>query len=330
VTPLAVLLAATSLAAPIAPVDPSAERCELAARRLKETARALDNVKAPVELERAHELTSNALLLAQGAEVRDRQPPLLLPWLKTFQTDSAKDADQRALAERLHFASERLRGSCATLDLTALAPPGADHARLLSILSRPEFELHSRDEQLLARLLQRIWTWLRDVVAQNETVQEASLSARTVFLVAACLSTAWLAFRLSRIRIARRRRQAALNAGEIVLDDPGRYQEQAGSALTHGDGREAIRLGLLALLATLERSRLAAPGRTATNREVADHVSLRGGPPALSEKVRELVGWYDRAWYGLSRVEAEEAQRFCAASWELCAVAAQVRAREVA
>ncbi|MGC4113110.1 MAG: DUF4129 domain-containing protein [Myxococcales bacterium] len=328
----AVLAALTlAAAAPTTPIEPAAspevEQCLAGAERVKEVGRLLDDSRVALELEDARKQATAALGLARMLEA---EHGLRLPFLGRFLKEQEKDANRRDLAERMHFTAERLRSTCKLLGKEVPAPASTDRALAVAILSRPEYELRSRDEQFLARLFQRIWTWMRDVFAESELVQKAAISTRAVFLVVTCLAVAYLAWRLSKIRLKRRTTAAAMGLGAVVLDDPARYEKDAGGALDRGDGREAIRNGLLSLLATLERVRLATPGRSATNREVAEHVEARGGSPALAGSVHALMSFYDRAWYSLSAVPLDEARRFVGEARSARDEAARFRPKEAA
>jgi hypothetical protein len=325
---LALFPAALGAAAPVeAPANPEVEQCLAGAAQVKEVGRRLDDARVALQLEEARQQAQRAL---GAARILETQHGLRLPFLERFLREAEKDESRRDLAERMHFTAERLKSTCKLLGHELPPPARIDRGLAVSILSRPEYDLRSRDEQFLARLFQRIWTWLRDVFAESELVQKGAVSFRAAFLVATCLALAYLAWRLARTRLARRRAAGPTSLGTIVLDDPARYEQDAGGALERGDGREAIRSGLLSLLATLERVRLATPGRAATNREVAEHVEARGGPASLVGSVRSLVGFYDRAWYSLSQVPLDEARRFVGEARAARDEAARFRPKEAA
>jgi hypothetical protein len=308
--PLPLLLLALALPAATARAEPALDRCAELAARADEVAsgvgsRPLSEGVAEVEsvLEAASVLGAYEV---DGVRLRPR-------WTEHARAELKEATEPARVAAVAELAADRLYETCRHLATPAPAAGAADKAKLLEILSRPEYELRGRDEGFLLRLLERIRTWLRDVLATSRQVQSVALSVRTLFLTAACLLAAWLALRLARLTLRRRARARAVALeGPIVLDDPKRYEARAAQALSGGDGREAIRLCLLALLATLERLRLAAPGRAATNREVALHIAERGGSAALSEETGALVDWYDRAWYSLRPVSEAEARDFAA------------------
>jgi hypothetical protein len=269
-----------------------------------------------------------ALLEAAGAleAMEERGVRLRLPWLAEARADLSPERDRKALEKTLQRLAGRLLFSCGIALQERAAPASVDPVLLRSILSRPEYELRSRDETFLYRLFARIATWFRDVFSTSEGVRATTTSVRTAFLVSACLVALFLAVRTARTALARRRPLPAGAAGkELALDDPSAYRAQGAAALAQSDGRAALRLGLLTLLATLERLRLAAPGRAATNREVAEQVAARGGGEDLARRTREIVLVYDRAWYGLSPVKSEEARAFIERVQELCALAAAER-----
>ena len=305
--------------------DVALERCRAAARELKSGGRTIDGMR-DMTVVRAREIALESFDLARSAESRTGEPRVVLPWLERLRSQLDKDDTARNVAERLHFAAERLSVSCDALAAPPATAAQVDRERLVAILSRPEYELHARDEQFLARLLTRAWTWLRDVFVQSEAVQKGAVSLRAAFLIATALAATYAAWRLSRVRLARRRRASSVDLGGVVLDDPARYHAGARQALQKGEAREAIRLGMLTLLATLERMRLCAPGRAATNREIAEHVERRGAPLELSRPLRDLIGWYDRAWYGLAVVDEAEARRFVESANGLAEKASQTRA----
>lgn len=324
----AALVLAVLLCAGGARAGREAERCRAAVQELREAGRSIDGTRGmPVEEARLFALArlDAARLAESGGE-----PRLRLPWLESVRAEGERDPTSRDAAERLFFAAERLAAACALLEAPPAPAPELERSRLAAILARPEYDLRSRDEQFLARLLQRVWTWFRDVFAQSETVQRAAFSTRAAFLGAVGLAVAWLAWRLARSRRSVRREEASPGAAPLALDDPRSYDASAASALARGDGRDAMRCALLGVLASLERSRLAAPGRAATNREVAGQVARRGGPAALVDSVSRLAEAYDRAWYGLAWIEPDEARRFVASARALSDEAARARPREAA
>ena len=244
--------------------------------------------------------------------------PLRLPWARLMVRQFKEETSSETVGDLMKFAGERLAATCAAHRQEIGTGAPVDTRLLAEILARPEYELRSSDDFFLFRMLDRIRLWLRDVVATSRSVTGAASLVRTLFLVAVCFLVGLLAWRLARIRVSGRRRAAPGDVPyTVVLADPARYDEAADLALSRGDGREAIRLALLALVAALERLRLASPGRAWTNRELVARLELRGATKEVALEAKAVIDWYDRAWYGLARVSAEDASGFAVRVREL-------------
>lgn len=307
---LALFLAGVSASAQ----DESRARAECTA--LVERAQALPSARSEAELlERASSVAREARRLEA---MRVRGVRLRLPWLAELEADMSSGRPRSALEAAARQLAERLFFTCGVAGEDSSVPAAVDRARLLAILSRPEFERHAPDDTALYQLLTRAAAWLRDFFSANDGLQATATSVRALFLLGACAFAAFLALRMARAALGRARPGLRSTRAEaLALDDPEAYRERLGAALESGDGREAIRLGLLTLLAELERARLASPGRAATNRELAEQIAVRGGGEELSRRARELLGFYDRAWYGLRPVSCDEARAFVEKAAEL-------------
>ncbi|WP_224362243.1 DUF4129 domain-containing protein [Hyalangium versicolor] len=210
----------------------------------------------------------------------------------------------------------RLRAACALQEEEAHAQepvPPSSPDRLRAILDRPEFaQARKRNTDILQRLLRQLNAWL-DSFFQSRGAQTFSIATRAVMLGLALAVVLWAALRFRRQRRPEGA-QALGTPGEaapLELDSPREHLRRAREALA-STPREAIRQGLLALLSTLEERQLARPDRVKTNRELAAELPGRGAPAPLVQEVERLVRWYDRAFYSLSPVQAEEASRFLA------------------
>lgn len=297
-------------------------RCQRAVRELDAAAETIEAL-GDRSLQMARAAAADALILTQPPSEADQA--LVFPWLEAVRAKVSRACSAHEAAEGVRLASARVSGACKSLALSVGPTPGADRALMRAILSRPEYNLRSSDDGYLAKLLEKVARWLRDVFAEAKVVQHAAISLRTAFLAAAVLGLVFVAWRVSRSRSTRKGAPFRASLHAVELDDPARYQASADDALRAADGREAIRSGLLALLATLERARLATPRRAATNREVAHQISLRGGPDSLAGSVARLVEWYDRTWYGLAAVTEAEARQFVTQARALCVEAARWR-----
>jgi hypothetical protein len=214
---------------------------------------------------------------------------------------------------RVRTALQRMRGACASLDAAReeQALPGSNRERLRDILSRPEFaQARQRQGDLAQRLMRLVREWLEELL-QTRGAQSFATGTRTAVLA---LSVALVLFVVLRLRSWRRGpvrggSKAAPSAAALALDSPGEHLGRARAALS-SQPREAIREGLLALLSALEARKLARPDRVKTNRELVAELPGRGAPPQITQEVERLVRWYDRTFYSLTPVPAEDAARF--------------------
>jgi hypothetical protein len=214
-------------------------------------------------------------------------------------------ARTRAVTERLQLACQ--------LKAKADAPPRPDRARLEAILARPEFDAARRsDSDAMARLLALLNDWLVDFLTAQGTADFADVTRKVVLALAAVAALTGTVHSLRKRRRARLGPRAAASParGEaLALDAPVEHLQRAREALS-ADAREAIRQALLALLASLERKRLARPDRVRTNRELAADLPKRGAPAELTEQVSALMRWYDARFYSLQPVSDGDAAGF--------------------
>ncbi len=297
---------------------------QAACASLAQRAQALPTAKADADLSAGALAVLREARLLTGQEVRGVR--LQLPWLADLEAELGPGRPRPALEAAAQKLAGRLFFTCGVMGEDPTPPVAVDRARLVAILSRPEYQRRSPDDTLLYQLFTRAAAWLRDLFTANEGLQATAISVRALFLLGACLFAIFLALRMARTALGRRRpRPQRAQPVTLAAGDPENYRSRAAEALAAGDGREALRLGLLTLLATLERLRLSSPGRSATNRELAEQIAARGGTAALSQRAQELLGLYDRVWYGLRPVSREEAHAFVDQAFELCARAAAER-----
>lgn len=199
--------------------------------------------------------------------------------------------------------------------LCALAEAPAPHAEadpraLAAIYARPGFEqARQRNSGALAALLAQLRAWLDELLGTRGAETYSNVT-RMVVLGLALLLTLGLALRVLRRGEAVTPTMTAEPARDtLILDDPRLHRERA-RALLATNPREALREGLLSLLATLERRHWLRPDRTKTNREIALEVPQRGAPASVTAALTPLLGRYDRAFYSLEVVSADEAQGF--------------------
>lgn len=198
--------------------------------------------------------------------------------------------------------------------LEGAAPPAVDMTRLEEIYARPGFEeAASRGadgwERMIAELL-----GLLESLFGTSGAQGFAEWTRFLVLAAAALLLTWLGVRLVRAALGRRTRAprpTARTAAPLpeVVDKGGVHLARAHGLIVHAP-REGIREGLLGLLSALEGAGLSRPDRVRTNQELARELPDRGASAPTVREVRDLLDWYDRAFYSLARVEPEEARRF--------------------
>ncbi|MDX2013921.1 MAG: DUF4129 domain-containing protein [Myxococcaceae bacterium] len=187
------------------------------------------------------------------------------------------------------------------------SPAGAGRSALAAIYERRGFE-QARAPQP-GDTLKRLRAWLESIF-ETAGAETYSNLTRVVVLVAAALGAIALVVRIAgRRRTAPKAAVAATTAPGLLLADPVEHLTRARALLTT-EPRSAAREGLLALLSALERRRFARPDRVKTNREIVSELPSRGAPPALVDAVRTHLGWFDRAWYSVSPLEASAAGRF--------------------
>jgi len=185
---------------------------------------------------------------------------------------------------------------------TALSPES-----LQAVYARDEFKRAHQTQR--ADLLRRLRALLSKLF-ETSGAETYSNATRVAVLVLAALLIVAVVARLAGRRLARRAVDAPAAAERpLVLEDPSVHLAEAERLVTN-DPRAGAREGLLAMLAALERQRLARPDRVKTNRELARELPERGAPAALAEAVRAQLEWFDRAFYSLEPLELAGARAF--------------------
>ena len=260
------------------------------------------------------DLETDMRLLEQTVQARPAELPTIVEGLEARSGGIPlrplnKDVPVEQLARDVVV---RLREACELQQAAALhQAPASDPARLRSILDRPEFaQARRRNTDLLQRLMRQLDAWL-DGFFQSQGAQSFAVATRAIVLGLALAVALWAVLRLRRWRRAAPASSPGVSedSAALALESPAEHLRRARERLA-SDSREAIRQGLLALLSSLEERQLARPDRVKTNRELAAELPSRGAPAPLVQEVERLVRWYDRTFYSLSPVPAEEASRF--------------------
>jgi hypothetical protein len=203
--------------------------------------------------------------------------------------------------------------ACPECALAERPPPAearpVDRATLERLLDEPEFaRVRKRNANMFAVLAEQFFAWLKKLF---ETEGAARFAQATPFFV---LTGAFVVAGLALLRFVRIRRAPAgaapVGGAEPLQLRPAPEHLANARRLLASSPRDAIREALLALLSSLERRRLARPDRVKTNREVCAELPSRGADPALVREVGARVDWYDRTYYSLAPVPADEARAF--------------------
>lgn len=192
--------------------------------------------------------------------------------------------------------------------LQGRAQPGgvADRGALEALYARPEFA--TSHSSATGDLFKRLKAWLEELFETSGAETFSNVTRVAVLVLAATLVVGVLV-KLSGRRARRPRGTPREEATRLELADPAEHLARAATVVS-ADPRLAAREGLFAILAALERQRLARPDRVKTNRELARELPDRGAPPALVAAVSAQLAWYDRAFYSLEPLAPERARAF--------------------
>ena len=193
-----------------------------------------------------------------------------------------------------------------TFHACATGTPTLSKDSLTALYSRPMF-LRAHSGQA-GDLIKRLKAWLEKVFETSGAETYSNLTRVFVLLLAAFVVVATVA-RLAGRRLAKRVAVGLPERRGLQLADPSQHLSRA-RALTAADPRAGAREGLLAILAALERQRLARPDRVKTNRELARELPERGAPADLVDAVSSQLTWFDRAWYSLEPLDAARVNVF--------------------
>lgn len=183
-------------------------------------------------------------------------------------------------------------------------------ASLDELYAREGFErARERNSGAFEAFLAQLKAWF-DRIASTTGAETYSNVTRIVVLGLALALGAYVTLLALRRRSAAIERQVdASTPVELALEDPTIHRARA-TSLLETDPRGAIREGLLWLLSSLERRRLARPDRVKTNREIKAELISRGADPSLIATLTPLFTWFDRAFYSLDPVTTDDARGF--------------------
>jgi hypothetical protein len=216
-------------------------------------------------------------------------------------------------------AAAAFRGALARHCALAAAPAlplatAQDRAALAEVLARPELSQVRLDPWALRRALVRAWDWLVELLGTTEAERYASLGrALLLGAAAAALVLGVAALRRRRERARGRRPGGGREGAREVELAPDASAARAEEALRRGDGREAVRLALLAALGALERTGRVPRGRALTNEELVRIASTSTSTATATATspagdLALLARAFDRAVYGGLPVTADDAR----------------------
>ncbi|MCI0394212.1 MAG: DUF4129 domain-containing protein [Chloroflexi bacterium] len=196
----------------------------------------------------------------------------------------------------------------------AWPPPAhtaADLAALEQILARPEFQWQPEEQSWLARLLERFWTRVNQLLQRllPDSVNGVPLS-NFFFIALGSLALAAILFYALR----------GLLLDLVAEAESGPDEEEGGERLTAetafkraqalssgGDYRTAVRYLYLSTLLLLEERGLLRYDRSKTNREYLRSLAHR---PELAATLRDVIDVFDRVWYGFQPLDEAAYARY--------------------
>lgn len=204
----------------------------------------------------------------------------------------------------------------------APAASAADRAALGEVLARPELSRLRLDPWAIRRALLRAWDRIVELLGTTEAERYASLGRALFVGVAAGAAV------LAAAALGRRRRgdggapRGAAERGASGERAPETTAVEAEAALRRGDGREAVRLALLAAVAALEGAGRVPRGRALTNEEIVRVATSAAASDSTSTSTSRstnanatfasdlalLAHAFDRAVYGGRPVPADDAR----------------------
>lgn len=231
-------------------------------------------------------------------------------------------------SEGLELSAESQATLCALDERTPPAgTTAATDAALKALYERDVFR--SAHQSPASDLLKRLKLLLESLFETSGAETFSNVTRVAVLILAAALVV------LVVVRVAGRRfvKPAAphgqVGSSSLALADPSVHLAKA-QALVSTDPRGGAREGLLAMLAALERQRLARPDRVKTNRELALELPSRGAPPDLVREVTAQLEWFDRAFYSLEPLDSTRAKAFLSEAASLVATIEALELREAA
>jgi hypothetical protein len=243
---------------------------------------------------------TDAELAAEVTAAEFQLGAMLLPW------------SERSLPLEVRGARAAARlGTACALQARPTATAEADVAGVTRVLDRPAFAgARDRHPHAVGNLWERLKTWVLSLLEDNSTRSFAAGVRWGVLLLALGVAFLGLGRWWRRRQAGTERaedRQSAVVTERLALPDD---HLAKGRAHLASAPREALREGMLALLASLERRGLGRPDRAETNAELVAALPSRGASGDEAGQLEALLRSYDWRYYSLSRVDRAEAEAF--------------------
>jgi hypothetical protein len=192
-------------------------------------------------------------------------------------------------------------------------------ASLQDILARPEYQWREETPSWLQILWEKFLEWLPEFAGESQSVVgssgRADIAIDIMNILAFVVIAAILAYAIKTMFSdfiseaaleANGQHETPLNARQAL--------KQADSFSQVGDYRTAVRYLYLSALLILDERGLLYYDRTKTNREYLRQVA---GNERVAGLLREVIGVFDRTWYGFQPLDKQSYQRYAARVREL-------------
>lgn len=214
------------------------------------------------------------------------------------------------VTERLQAIDERL-AEIEKPTSGAMGNKTEESRKLAEILQRPEFARKIARESALARLIDRFFKWLRNLLPKPKPISPGSATVVSntaqVFVIALALGVLAFVLKLFLPRLLRSRRpkkkrkaKARIVLGERLEPDQSALDllSEAEALARRGELRAAIRKAYIALLVELGERKVISLAQHKTNR---DYLRAVREVEPLYGNVKQLTDSFEHHWYGLAQ-----------------------------
>jgi hypothetical protein len=217
------------------------------------------------------------------------------------------------IAERLRALDERLgEAESGAGDASQMRDKEAEKGRLAAILRNPEFNKQSSRGGALAKLLEQIIQWIRDLLPNVGPLKPGASPgisrAAQIFIFALALGIVAYLVRKRWLRRGGRWKTATIREARVVLGEhlapdqtPADLLAEAERLARAGELRGAIRKAYVALLCELGDRKIIRLAQHMTNRDYLHAVRSLAQQPQLYQEMQPLTANFERHWYGFEQ-----------------------------